>query len=100
MLEFQIRCQNEGFKAKGGKEELIVGSESPSMESLDTSVEAQTGKSVEVHSVQEEEFPAQHRLTPQKARNQVLKLKVEDKQLILLLRTTYLLLKYKLYVSF
>jgi hypothetical protein len=76
LLEFQIRCQNEGFKSQGGKEELIVGSESPSMES----VEAQTGKSVQVHSVQEEEFPAQHRLTPQKARNQVLKLKVKHKQ--------------------
>ncbi|KAL6136994.1 hypothetical protein ACLB2K_062289 [Fragaria x ananassa] len=72
---FLTRHQNEGIKSEGGKQELIVGSESPSMESLGTSVEVQTGNSVEVHSVQEENLAAQNRLTQQKARAQVLRLK-------------------------
>lgn len=81
LLEFQTRCQNERIKSEVGKQELIVGSESPSMDSLGTSVEVQTGNSVEVHSIQEENLAAQHRLTQQKARAQVLRLKVEHKQL-------------------
>ncbi|PRQ52613.1 putative IQ motif, EF-hand binding protein [Rosa chinensis] len=72
---FLTRCQNERIKSEVGKQELIVGSESPSMESLGTSVEVQTGNSVEVHSIQEENLAAQHRLTQQKARAQVLRLK-------------------------
>lgn len=53
------------------------------MESLGTSVEVQTGNSVDVYSIQEENVAA-HRRMQQKARTQELKLKVDQKQLYLL----------------
>ncbi|CAL2249255.1 unnamed protein product [Prunus armeniaca] len=73
---FLTRCQNEGIKSKYGKQELIVGPENLSTESLGTSVEVQTGNSVDVYSIQEENVAA-HRRMQQKARTQELKLKEE-----------------------
>lgn len=60
--------------------------ESPSRESLGTSVEVQTGNSVQVYSIQGENSAAHHR-TQEKARAQALKLKVDQKQLKLFILT-------------
>ncbi len=76
VLKFQARRQIGGIKLKDGKQELIPQSESPNRESVGTSVEVQTGNSAEVFSVQEERVALPHRMQ-QKARTQVLKLKVE-----------------------
>lgn len=80
MLGFQIRCRN-GVKSKDGEQKLIVGAESPSRESLGTSVEVQTGNSVEAYSIQGVNSAAHHR-TQEKARAQALKWKVDQKQLL------------------
>ncbi|XP_062152529.1 protein IQ-DOMAIN 33 isoform X1 [Alnus glutinosa] len=64
----------EGIKLKNGNEVLVVGTESPSRESVGTSVEVQTGNSAEVFSVQEERVALHHGMQ-QKARTQVLRLK-------------------------
>ncbi|KAK4577131.1 hypothetical protein RGQ29_027584 [Quercus rubra] len=71
---FLVRHQIEGIKLKDGNQDLIVETESPSRESLGTSVEVQTGNSAEVFSVQEERVEIPHRMQ-QKARTQVLQLK-------------------------
>ncbi|XP_048434156.1 protein IQ-DOMAIN 33 [Pyrus x bretschneideri] len=63
---FRTRCRNGGAKSKDGEQE------SPSRGSLGTSVEVQTGNSVEVYSIQGENSAAHHR-AQQKA--QALKLK-------------------------
>ncbi|KAM1919669.1 hypothetical protein ACFX15_023580 [Malus domestica] len=73
---FRIRCRNGGVISKDGEQQLTAGAESPSRESLGTSVEVQTGNSVEVYSIQEENSAAHHR-TQEKARVQALKLKEE-----------------------
>ncbi|CAN6574177.1 unnamed protein product [Malus baccata var. baccata] len=65
---FRTRCRNGGTKSKDGEQE------SPSRGSLGTSVEVQTGNSVEVYSIQGENSAAHHR-AQQKARAQALKLK-------------------------
>ncbi|TQE07714.1 hypothetical protein C1H46_006647 [Malus baccata] len=72
----RIRCRNGGVISKDGEQQLIAGAESPSRESLGTSVEVQTGNSVEVYSIQGENSAAHHR-TQEKARVQALKLKEE-----------------------
>ena len=81
VLKFQVRHQIEGIKLKDGNQDLIVETESPSRESLGTSVEVQTGNSAEVFSVQEERVEIPHRMQ-QKARTQVLQLKVEQKSIL------------------
>lgn len=81
MLKFQVRHQIEGIKLKDGNQDLIVETESPSRESVGTSVEVQTGNSAEVFSVQEERVAIPHRMQ-QKARTQVLQLKVEQKSIL------------------
>lgn len=90
MLKFQARHDGiEGIKLKNGNEVLVVGTESPSRESVGTSVEVQTGNSAEVFSVQEERVALHHPML-QKARTQVLRLKVEQKAMLtsaLVLRT-------------
>lgn len=80
MLGFQTRCRNGGAKSKDGEQE------SPSRGSLGTSVEVQTGNSVEVYSIQGENSAAHHR-AQQKA--QALKLKVYRKQLFHSILTSY-----------
>lgn len=81
VLIFQVRHQIEKIKLKDGNQDLIVETESPSRESLGTSVEVQTGNSAEVFSVQEERVAIPHRMQ-QKARTQVLQLKVEQKSIL------------------
>lgn len=78
LFEFQARHEVEGRKLKKGNEVLVVGTESSSRESVGTSVEVQTGNSAEVFSVQEERVALHHQML-QKARTQVLRLKVEQK---------------------
>ncbi|KAF5191923.1 Iq-domain [Thalictrum thalictroides] len=70
---FLARCKDEEIKEKSEKETVQrVGS--PSLESVGTSVEVQTGGSFEVLSLQEERIAAQHR-AQQKARSHAAKLK-------------------------
>lgn len=76
VLEFQVRCQSEGTRSKGGNEDILVVAESPNRESLGTSIEVQTGNSVELFSVLQERTAAHHR-TQKKARTQLVKVKVE-----------------------
>ncbi|KAH7533412.1 hypothetical protein FEM48_Zijuj04G0128000 [Ziziphus jujuba var. spinosa] len=71
---FLVRCKSEGNRSKGGEEETVNGVESPNRESLGTSIEVQTGNSVEIPSAQEERM-AVHNRTYKKARTQVTKLK-------------------------
>ncbi|XP_057955291.1 protein IQ-DOMAIN 33 isoform X2 [Malania oleifera] len=56
------------------KPESIEGTPSPSKESIGTSIEVQTGNSVEVFSIQKENMAIHHRVQ-QKPRPQILKLK-------------------------
>lgn len=79
-VKFQARRETEGIKLKDDKEELVVGKQSPSRESLGTSIEVQTGNSVEVFPTQEERVGLHHRIQ-QKARTQSLKLKVTSSAL-------------------
>lgn len=76
MVEFQVRCQIEGNRLKGGEEKTVDGVESPNRESRGTSIEVQIGNSVEIFSSQEERM-AFHNRTYKKAGTQVMKLKVE-----------------------
>lgn len=96
LLKFQARHDGiEGIKLKNGTEVLVVGRESPSRESVGTSVEVQTGNSAEVFSVQEERVALHHGML-QKARTQVLRLKVEQKSMLtsaLVLKTRWFYIK-------
>ena len=60
-----------------GEQDLLVGGGTPSRESLGTSIEVQTGNSIEVFSTREEIMAVHHRLQ-QKARTAALKLKVRQ----------------------
>lgn len=71
MLEFQARCQSEGTELKSGEKKHKVGNGSPDKECLGTSIEAQTGNSVEIFSVEEERNAV--RRMQQKLRTQVIK---------------------------
>ncbi|KAK9284825.1 hypothetical protein L1049_024002 [Liquidambar formosana] len=71
---FLARRQSEEIKSMDSKHEVVVGRESPSKESVGTSLEVQTGHSIEVFSIREESMAIHHRMQ-QKARSQVLKLK-------------------------
>ncbi|KAF8391635.1 hypothetical protein HHK36_023941 [Tetracentron sinense] len=70
---FLARYQDEGIKQMGTGE-IVKGNGSPSRESVGTSIEVQTGNSVEVLTVREESVAVQHRVQ-QRVRNQVYKLK-------------------------
>lgn len=76
VLEFQVRCQSEGTRSKCGNGGILVVAESPNRDSLGSSIEVQTGNSVEFFSVQEERTAVHHR-TQKKARTQLVKVKVE-----------------------
>ncbi|XP_062107275.1 protein IQ-DOMAIN 33 [Humulus lupulus] len=65
------RCRREGTELRGGNKEHKVGNGSPDLESLGTSIEAQTGNSVETFSVQGERNAVPQ--MQQKLRNQVIK---------------------------
>lgn len=75
VLDFQARRQNEKDKANYSKQEPVSGRESPSRESMGTSIEVQTGNSVEGSSLGEESTAATHRVH-QKARTQIFRIKV------------------------
>ncbi|XP_059662924.1 protein IQ-DOMAIN 33 [Cornus florida] len=68
------RKKGHGLKLMDAGQELVVGTWSPSWESVGTSIEVQTGNSVEVFSIAEESMTLHHRVQ-QKARTEVLKLK-------------------------
>lgn len=78
-FELQARRQNEEIKWGDWKKEITEGTESPSRESLSTSVEVLTGNS-EAFSVQEEGIVLSNRIQ-QKPKTQLHKLKVEDDML-------------------
>ncbi|OMP03168.1 IQ motif, EF-hand binding site [Corchorus capsularis] len=72
---FLARRQNEEIKAKDdGQEEPPAGTGTPSRESIGTSIEVQTGNSVEVFSVHEESKTVHHRIQ-QKPKAQILRIK-------------------------
>ncbi|XP_022771721.1 protein IQ-DOMAIN 1-like [Durio zibethinus] len=71
---FLARRQNTEMKTKDDKQEPLTGNESPSRESIGTSIEVQTGNSMEVFSVQEESNAVHHRVQ-QKPKAQVLRIK-------------------------
>ncbi|KDP30841.1 hypothetical protein JCGZ_13784 [Jatropha curcas] len=74
--KFLARRRNEENKDMDSKEEDVVKAmeSSPSRDSIGTSMEVQTGNSVEVLSVGEESVNVNHRM-PKKATSQVLKIK-------------------------
>ncbi|WRX11235.1 hypothetical protein QQP08_003722 [Theobroma cacao] len=74
-VEVHARRQNRETKAKDDKQEPRQGNESPSRESIGTSIEVQTGNSVEVFSAREESKVVHHRMQ-HKPKAQVLKIKV------------------------
>lgn len=71
---FLARRRNEGTKVMDGGQELLLGIENPSRESVDTSLEVQTGNSVEVLSDGEGSVAAHARMQ-HKARAQATKFK-------------------------
>ncbi|KAK2648755.1 hypothetical protein Ddye_016244 [Dipteronia dyeriana] len=72
---FLARRRNEEIESKdSSKQEHTTATESPSKESIGTSIEVQTGNSVEVFSLQEETMAIPQRIQ-QKARAQVFKIK-------------------------
>lgn len=75
-VETQARRRNEGTKVMDGGQELLLGIENPSRESVDTSLEVQTGNSVEVLSDGEGSVAAHARMQ-HKARAQATKFKVK-----------------------
>ncbi|XVE72483.1 hypothetical protein DITRI_Ditri11bG0042600 [Diplodiscus trichospermus] len=66
--------QNTEIERKDEKQEPLTGNESPSRESVGTSIEVQTANSAEVFSVQEES-KAVHQPVQQKPKAQVLRIK-------------------------
>lgn len=72
---FLARPRNGAIETVDGKLGVLGGGESPSKESLGTSIEVQTGNSMEVFSIPEETITVHHRFQQQKARTPVLKLK-------------------------
>ncbi|XP_028111802.1 protein IQ-DOMAIN 1 isoform X1 [Camellia sinensis] len=73
---FLARRRNGAIETVDGKLGVLGGGESPSKESLGTSIEVQTGNSMEVFSIPEETMTVHHRFQQQKARTPVLKLKL------------------------
>ncbi|KAF9669583.1 hypothetical protein SADUNF_Sadunf14G0122600 [Salix dunnii] len=72
--DFLTRHKREETKSEEDGQGLALGTESPSRDSLGTSIEVQTGNSVEVLSVKEENVSAHHRVQ-KRARTQVFRLK-------------------------
>ncbi|KAJ6401406.1 hypothetical protein OIU84_016758 [Salix udensis] len=72
--DFLTRQKREETKSEEGGQGLAPGTESPSRDSLGTSIEVQTGNSVGVLSVKEENVSAHHRVQ-KRARTQVFRLK-------------------------
>ncbi|XVF31836.1 hypothetical protein REPUB_Repub17cG0027900 [Reevesia pubescens] len=73
---FLARRHNTEIKTEDDKQEPLTVTESPSRESIGTSIEVQTGNSVEVFSVQEESKAVHHHVQ-QKPKAQILKIKEE-----------------------
>ncbi|GMI66266.1 IQ-domain 33 [Hibiscus trionum] len=71
---FLARRPDMKIKRRDDKQEPPAGTESPSRESISTSIEVQTGNSVEVFSVQEESKDVHYRVQ-QKLKAQVLRIK-------------------------
>ncbi|KAJ6674611.1 IQ-DOMAIN 5-RELATED [Salix viminalis] len=72
--DFLTRHKREETKSEEDGQGLAPGTESPSRDSLGTSIEVQTGNSVGVLSVKEENVSAHHRVQ-KRARTQVFRLK-------------------------
>ncbi|KAG5232037.1 protein IQ-DOMAIN [Salix suchowensis] len=72
--DFLTRHKREETKSEEDGQGLALGTESPSRDSLGTSIEVQTGNSVGVLSVKEENVSAHHRVQ-KRARTQVFRLK-------------------------
>lgn len=75
VLEFQARRRDTEIKRKDDKQETLTGTESPSRDTIGTSIEVQTGNSVEIFLVQDESKGVHHRVQ-QKPKAQVLRIKV------------------------
>ncbi|MCL7039319.1 hypothetical protein MKW94_015554 [Papaver nudicaule] len=71
---FLVKCRTQAVEDLDATENVSEGKQSPSRESIATSVEAQTGGSVEAVAVREENIPFQHRMQ-QKSRTNIWKLK-------------------------
>ncbi|OVA10073.1 IQ motif [Macleaya cordata] len=71
---FLAKRRNGGIKEVGEMDNVYQGLESPSRQSMATSIEAQTGGSVEALKIREENVAFQHRIQ-QKSRTNILKLK-------------------------
>ncbi|KAG6748723.1 hypothetical protein POTOM_048656 [Populus tomentosa] len=72
--KMKARHKREETTSKEGGQELAPGTESPGRDSQGTSIEVQTGNSVEVLSVREENVSVHHRVQ-KRARTQVFRLK-------------------------
>ncbi|TYI01022.1 hypothetical protein E1A91_A11G165000v1 [Gossypium mustelinum] len=72
--QFLARRRDTEIKRKDDKQETLTGSESPSRDTIGTSIEVQTGNSVEIFLVQDESKGVHHRVQ-QKPKAQVLRIK-------------------------
>ncbi|KAH1081711.1 hypothetical protein J1N35_021472 [Gossypium stocksii] len=72
--QFLARRQDTEIKRKDDKQETLTGTESPSRDTIGTSIEVQTGNSVEIFLVQDESKGVHHRVQ-QKPKAQVLRIK-------------------------
>ncbi|TYI55857.1 hypothetical protein E1A91_D11G169400v1 [Gossypium mustelinum] len=72
--QFLARRRDTEIKRKDGKQETLTGTESPSRDTIGTSIEVQTGNSVEIFLVQDESKGVHHRVQ-QKPKAQVLRIK-------------------------
>lgn len=81
VLDFQATRRNEEDKANDSKQEPVSGRGSPSRESMGTSIEVQTGNSVEGSSFREESTAVTHHVH-QKARTQIFRVKVKQRRIL------------------
>ncbi|KAB2003973.1 hypothetical protein Gotri_018542 [Gossypium trilobum] len=72
--QFLARRRDTEIKRKDDKQETLTGTESPSRDTIGTSIEVQTGNSVEIFLVQDESKGVHHRVQ-QKPKAQVLRIK-------------------------
>ncbi|PPR82281.1 hypothetical protein GOBAR_AA38435 [Gossypium barbadense] len=72
--QFLARRRDTEIKRKDDKQETLTGSESPSRDTIGTSIEVQTGNSVEIFLVLDESKGVHHRVQ-QKPKAQVLRIK-------------------------
>ncbi|MBA0802817.1 hypothetical protein Gohar_013087 [Gossypium harknessii] len=72
--QFLARRRDTEIKRKDDKQETLTGTESPSRDTIGTSIEVQTGNSLEILLVQDESKGVHHRVQ-QKPKAQVLRIK-------------------------